>query len=60
MYTLEKQYYMKHGRLDLSILDGDVSQGIEEELKTPEGPKIYKDAQIESVLKEMGDFFGGE
>ncbi|MGL5675581.1 MAG: hypothetical protein ACRDDX_04145 [Cellulosilyticaceae bacterium] len=60
MYTLEKQYYMKHGRLDLSILDGDVSQGIEEELKASEGPKLYKDEQIESVLKEMGDFFSEE
>ena len=80
-----RDYYLKNGRLDLSLLDAEIvddpgtSLPIDtvgrcerpltidlcermdmEETLTAEGVRlvnIYKDAHIEEVLREMGEYF---
>lgn len=64
MSEQKKEYYLKKGRLDLSSLDTIGQENIEEESELfgePEikklPPNIYKDAQIDGILKEMGEYF---
>lgn len=64
----KREYYLKEGRLDLSTLDlpnpfkeektEQKESFSKEEYIIP--PRIYKDAHIEDILKEMGEYFSNE
>ncbi|MDA3730201.1 hypothetical protein PBV87_01560 [Niameybacter massiliensis] len=63
---MSKCYYLKNGRLDLSVLD-EVSMSLPEENMTAveqqtsipslQDSKIYIDETIESIFREMSDYF---
>lgn len=69
MYRDNKDYYLKEGRLDLSLLEDsyvevkqEVSKQREEAIEYAQEKKydflgVYKDSQIENILKEMGNYF---
>ena len=66
MNEMSKCYYLKNGRLDLSVLD-EVSMSLPEENMTAveqqtsipslQDSKIYIDETIESIFREMSDYF---
>ena len=66
MNEMSKCYYLKNGRLDLSVLD-EVSISLPEENMTPveqqtsipnlQDSKIYIDETIENIFKEMSVYF---
>lgn len=51
-----KTYYLKNGRLDLSLLEGHQEEVVQEVRQT-KIPKIYIDDKISSILEEMGNCF---
>ena len=55
-----KTYYLKNGRLDLSLLEDhqeEVVQEVVQEVRQARIPKIYIDDKISSILEEMGNCF---
>lgn len=51
-----KTYYLKNGRLDLSLLE-DHQEEVVQEVRQARIPKIYIDDKISSILEEMGNCF---
>lgn len=51
-----KTYYLKNGRLDLSLLE-DHQEEVVKEVRQARIPKIYIDDKISSILEEMGNCF---
>ena len=51
-----KTYYLKNGRLDLSLLE-DHQEEVVQEVRQARIPKIYIDDKISSILQEMGNCF---
>lgn len=51
-----KTYYLKNGRLDLSLLE-DQQEEVVQEVRQARIPKIYIDDKISSILEEMGNCF---
>lgn len=51
-----KTYYLKNGRLDLSLLE-DHQEEVVQEVIQARIPKIYIDDKISSILEEMGNCF---
>ncbi|MBU3812697.1 MAG: hypothetical protein H9893_13745 [Candidatus Niameybacter stercoravium] len=51
-----KTYYLKNGRLDLSLLE-DHQEEVVKETRQAKIPKIYVDDKISSILEEMGNCF---
>ena len=51
-----KTYYLKNGRLDLSLLE-DHQEEVVQEVRQARIPKIYIDDKISSILEEIGKLF---
>lgn len=56
-----KTYYLKNGRLDLSLLEAggklEVVNKIEKENNIEQVSKVYMDDKICSILEEMSSYF---
>lgn len=59
MKEVSKSYYLKNGRLDLSVLDETPISETEEnvEVSNVEPRGIYMDEAIENIFQEMGNYF---